>query len=70
MACKGAYYLAILAVLAYIVKAIFQTVKDHSNQPEDKTVQSIHVTLETWGTAGFYIAILLYFICTLKIQNN
>ena len=64
---KGVYYLAMLTVVAYIVTAIFQTAQEHSNKPEDKTANSIHLAVRTWGTAAFFITVLLYFISTVAL---
>ena len=58
----GMYYIALLAVIAYVVIAVMRTIGHfHHGAKQSKTYSDIHDMFQVWGNAGFYLAILLFF---------
>ena len=59
----GMYYIALLALIAYVVIGVMKTVQqfNHSSQ-QSKTYNDVQGMFHVWGNAGFYLTVLLFFV--------
>lgn len=59
----GMYYIALLALIAYAVIGVMKTVHYFNHgAKQSKTYNDVHAMFQVWGTAGFYLTILLFFV--------